>query len=278
MNSMFRSLLVAALLLGTAVGCTRVTAGNVGVLVHQLGGEKGVDAEVVGVGRYWVGWNEELYVFPTFTQNVVYAGEEAVRFNDKDGLTLATNVNASYFIQKGNVASVFQKYRTGVEEISGVVLRREIENAFNAVASTYSADYIYGAGRTMVAQQVTAKVQEQVGKYGVTVEKINMVGEMALPDQVREAINAKIKATQLTIQRQNEVAQVKAEADKARERANGAADAMLTVAKAEAEALDIKGAAVARNSNIIEYTKATRWDGKLPQVTGGVIPMMDINK
>lgn len=278
MKSMFKSLLVAALLLGTAVGCTRVTAGNVGVLVHQLGGEKGVDAEVVGVGRYWVGWNEELYVFPTFTQNVVYAGEEAVRFNDKDGLTLATNVNASYFIQKGNVASVFQKYRTGVEEISGVVLRREIENAFNAVASTYSADYIYGAGRTMVAQQVTAKVQEQVGKYGVTVEKINMVGEMALPDQVREAINAKIKATQLTIQRQNEVAQVKAEADKARERANGQADATLTLAKAEAEALDIKGAAVARNSNIIEYTKATRWNGVLPQVTGGAVPFMEINK
>ena len=53
-------------------GCSKVEAGYVGVKVYLLGGSKGVDSEVVGVGRYWVGWNEELYKFPTFQQTVVW--------------------------------------------------------------------------------------------------------------------------------------------------------------------------------------------------------------
>lgn len=48
--------------------CAKVEAGYVGVRVNLLGGNKGVDSEVLGVGRYWIGWNQELYLFPTFQQ------------------------------------------------------------------------------------------------------------------------------------------------------------------------------------------------------------------
>lgn len=257
---------------------TRVKAGNVGVLVHNFGGQKGVDTEVKGVGRYIIGWNEEMHIFPTFTQNIVYEGENAVRFNDRDGLLLASNVNAAYNIPKSNVSTVFQKYRAGVEEISDVVLRREIEKAFNDVASRYAASVIYGEGRTTFTSEVLQQVQRRVRGYGINVETVNMVGEMALPPAVKQAITAKIQATQLTIQRQNEVAQTIAEANKAREKAKGSADAITTLATAEANALDIKGAALARNPNVIEYTKATRWDGVLPRVTGGTVPFMDVDK
>lgn len=54
--------LFAAILL---VGCDRVEPGNVGIKVNKLGDDKGV-GEVVGVGRYWTGWNTEVYIFPTF--------------------------------------------------------------------------------------------------------------------------------------------------------------------------------------------------------------------
>ncbi|EHX1737757.1 hypothetical protein K3Q14_003866, partial [Shigella boydii] len=40
------------------VGCDRVEPGNVGIKVNKLGDDKGV-GEVVGVGRYWTGWNTE---------------------------------------------------------------------------------------------------------------------------------------------------------------------------------------------------------------------------
>ena len=51
--------------------CAKVEAGYVGVRVNLLGGNKGVDSEVLGVGRYWIGWNQELYLFPTFQQTYI---------------------------------------------------------------------------------------------------------------------------------------------------------------------------------------------------------------
>lgn len=41
------------------VGCDRVEPGNVGIKINKLGDDKGV-GEVVGVGRYWTGWNTEV--------------------------------------------------------------------------------------------------------------------------------------------------------------------------------------------------------------------------
>ena len=62
-------LLLLVLVVGSAVGCSRVPPGYVGVKVNLLGGAKGVDTEELGVGRYFIGPNTELHLFPTFTQN-----------------------------------------------------------------------------------------------------------------------------------------------------------------------------------------------------------------
>lgn len=69
------------------VGCDRVEPGNVGIKVNKLGDDKGV-GEVVGVGRYWTGWNTEVYIFPTFKQMKTY--EDAFNFQMSDGTPSAT--------------------------------------------------------------------------------------------------------------------------------------------------------------------------------------------
>ncbi len=74
--------LFAAILL---VGCDRVEPGNVGIKVNKLGDDKGV-GEVVGVGRYWTGWNTEVYIFPTFKQMKTY--DEPFSFQMSDGTTI----------------------------------------------------------------------------------------------------------------------------------------------------------------------------------------------
>ena len=58
----------------------KVEAGYVGIKVNMLGSDKGVDSEVLGVGRYWIGWNQELFKFPTFQQTVSWTKPE----NDKE--------------------------------------------------------------------------------------------------------------------------------------------------------------------------------------------------
>jgi hypothetical protein len=44
----------------------------VGVKCYLLGKSKGVDAEALGVGRYYIGFQQELYLYPTFVQQYAF--------------------------------------------------------------------------------------------------------------------------------------------------------------------------------------------------------------
>ena len=67
MKNTFRTILVASSLLAMAA-CSKVPVGNVGIKVNLYGSDKGINATELPTGRYWIGVNEELFVFPTFTQ------------------------------------------------------------------------------------------------------------------------------------------------------------------------------------------------------------------
>jgi hypothetical protein len=49
-------------------------------------------------------------------------------------------------------------------------------------------------------------------------------------------------------------------------------------AHADAEAIAIKGKALANNPLVIEYEKVGKWDGGLPQVVGGSTPFINLTK
>lgn len=259
------------------VGCSKVQTGHVGIKVYLLGGSKGVDTEELGPGRYWIGMNEELYVFPTFTQNYVWtAGEdegseadESIGFQTVEGLAVDADVGISYRINPEMVDEIFQKYRRGVDEITDTYLRNMIRDSLVKNASTMRVESVYGSGKTKLIEQVQADVSNQVGKLGIDIEKIYWIGELRLPEQVTNSINAKIQATQMTQQRQNEIAQSVAEADKAIEEARGKAESQLAMARAEAQAIEIKGAALRQNPQLLELSAIEKWNGVLPYVNGG---------
>ncbi len=251
----------------------KVPAGNVGVHVYLLGGEKGVDSVARPVGRHFIGWQQEMYLYPTFTQNYVWTAgndpgseeNESISFQDKQGLEINADVGIAYNVDPAMVTKLFQKYRKGVDEITDSVLRNYVRDALNTEASVLLVEEIYGTGKSGLMDRATARVKQQVEPFGIRIEKIYWIGSMRLPKGVQAALNAKIEATQKAQQRENEVAQAKAEADKAREEARGVADAQLLRAQADAEAIRIKGDALRQNQELVTLTIAERWDGKLPQ-------------
>lgn len=276
--SIFLLALVAAL-----AGCDRVPAGHVGVKVYLLGGDKGVESEELGVGRYWIGFNEELYLFPTFSQNHVWAKaedrDESLSFQTVEGMSVSADVGVTYSIAPDKVSSIFQKYRKGVDEITDVYLRNMVRDALVTVASTRRVDNVYGAGKAEMMKAVEQIVRDQVGPLGINVERVYWVGNLTLPPQVTSALNAKIQATQMAEQRRNEIDQAKAEAQKARETAQGEADAKLIVAEAEAAAIRLKADALRTNSDVASLNAIDKWDGKLPTYMGdGPVPFLQIAK
>lgn len=280
-----KMMLVAGLVAMLALsGCSyqKVEAGNVGVKVYLLGQSKGVDSEVVGVGRYWLTWNEDLYLFPTFTQNYTWTGkgsnrgDQSITFQTNQGLSVNADVGISYRIEPSKVSVVFQKYRKGVDEITDIYLRNMVQDSLNKRAGKLPIESVYGDGKTELIEQVQHDVVAQVQDIGILIEKIYWIGEIRLPPSVKDSLNKKIEATQKAQQRENEVAQAKAEADKAIEEARGVAESKTIVAKAEAEAIRIKGDALRQNQELVQLTIAERWNGQLPTVTGGNTPLLDL--
>lgn len=132
---------IAVLLVLLITGCSKVPSGNVGIKFYLLGGGKGVDTEELGPGRHWIGINEELYLFPTFTQNYTWARvknspDESISFQTDQGLSVNADVGISYAVDPTKVSVLFQKYRKGIEEITDVYLRNMVRDALVQSAST----------------------------------------------------------------------------------------------------------------------------------------------
>jgi regulator of protease activity HflC (stomatin/prohibitin superfamily) len=279
----FRNVALAVLMLGTVAACSTVPAGHVGVKVFLLGGDKGVDSEELGVGRYWIGMNEELYIFPTFMQNYVWtkdpaegsSNDESISFQTADGMTANADVGISYSIDPSKVTQIFQTYRRGVDEITDTFLRNMVRDALVKQASNKPIEYVYGAGKADLMASVQKDVSAQVGSLGIKIDKIYWIGEIRLPPTVIDSINAKNAATQMAQQRQNEVAQAKAEADKKIEDARGTAESILRVADAQAKANKLLAQSL--TPEFVQYQAITKWDGILPKFTGSAaVPFVDV--
>lgn len=273
--------LAAALCMTALAACSKVPAGHVGVKVNLLGSEKGVDTQEVGVGRYWIGMNEELYLFPTFSQNFVWtkgedpgsAGDESISFQTEEGMEVNADIGITYSIDSGKVTDIFQKYRKGIDEITDVYLRNMVRDALVTVAGSRPVESIYGEGKAEIIAEVQQLVVNQVAPYGIKIEKIYWIGAVRLPVAMTAALNAKLQATQMAEQRRNEIEQAKAEAEKARATAQGEADARLIVAKAEAESIRMKADALRENSDVATLNAIEKWNGVMPTFIGGETPM-----
>lgn len=258
------------LLLPILAACSQVEPGHVGVKVYLLGSSKGVDHEVLGVGRYYIGVNEQLYVFPIFTQTHAWTKDategsptdESITFQSKEGLEFNADVGISYHVDPDKVADVFQKYRKGVEEITHTFLRNQVRNAIVSLSSTMTVDDVYGVKKAELLKHAYEKVRDENKDIGIVVEDLYWVGSIRLPLQVKQAIDDKISATQKAIQKENEVASATADANKERERARG-----------EADAIGFVGEALRRNPEVIRLKQLEKWDGKLPVYMGGSGPM-----
>ena len=279
---MRKSLVIPFIALSLLTACSKVPAGHEGVIVHLLGTSKGVDTEVKGPGRYWIGWNDELYIFPTFTQNYTWtknpnegsSQDESISFQTVEGLTVNADIGISYHIEADKVSEVFQKYRKGVDEITNIYLRNMVRNALVTQSSTRPIETVYGSGKADLITAVQKQVEDQVLPLGIVVEQLNWVGDLRLPESVTESINSKIKATQQAQQRENEVASSRAEADKEVAVATGHAKSVLIAAQAEADANKLVAASI--TPVLVEWQTIKTWDGKLPQVSGGATPFINL--
>lgn len=280
----WKKIAALGLVVTALAACSKVPSGHVGVKVYLLGSSKGVDTEELGVGRYWIGMNEELFLFPTYTQNYTWTKapdetgteDESITFQTMEGMSVNADMGISYHINPEKVTDIFQKYRKGVSEITDIYLRNMVRDALVLEASKLPVESVYGPGKAALIEAVQKRVQDQVAEIGIVIEKIYWIGDVRLPPVVVERIDQKNAATQMAQQRQNEVAQAKAEAQKKIEEARGEAESTLLKAKAQAEANRELAASI--TPELVQYRALDKWDGVLPRMTGSnAVPFVNVD-
>jgi len=258
-----KKILACSLLALSISACSKVPAGYVGVKVNLLGNSKGVETEELGVGRYWIGINEELYLFPTFTQTYNWTlgstegskNDESISFQSKQGMPCNVDIGISYSLEKDKINLLFQKYREGIGEITDKYLRNIVRDTIVSKASKMEVQEI-NENKTELLDAVENEVREQMKPLGIIIEKISYLGNIRFPESVVESINEKIKQTQKAQQRENEVREEKAK---------------LEIAKLKAEQDRVRGMALKNNPALVEKKKLEvqqewiqKWDGVLP--------------
>lgn len=266
--------------------CNRVPAGYRGVIVNLYGNDKGVSEQSVGVGRYYLGWNKELYLFPTFLQNRAWSKAQAITMQTSEGLTITTDAGITYQIQPENIVKVFTKYRLGIKEITDTFLHNMVRDAMNEVASRMTVDEIYGIKKEEFIRDVNEIVVNDALLNGINVDKIYLIGSFVLPPSVMNSINTKIEASQNAVKVQNEIATSRAEAQKTIVDAEAAARRAVIQAEANAKQITLNAESQAKANKIlaeslskefVQYQAILKWNGELPRMTtNGAMPFINV--
>ena len=266
-----------AVLAVSLTACDRVPAGYRGVIVNLYGSDKGVSEESVGVGRYYLGWNTEIYLFPTFLQNRSWTEGQAITMQTSEGLTITTDAGITYQIEPDNIVKVFTKYRLGIDEITDTFLHNMVRDAMNEVASRMTVDQIYGLKKEEFITGVNKIVIKEAANNGINVDKIYLIGSFVLPPSVMNSINTKIEASQNAVKVENEIATSRAEAQKTIVDAKAAAERIIINAESQAKANKILADSLTQE--FVSYQAILKWNGQLPTTNaGGALPFINVGE
>ncbi len=295
MKKWLMMLLVMFIFVGVLTGCSKVDQGYEAAKINTLGSDKG---EIQVLGQGWQTYNAfkyDLIQNPTFVQEYVWTSsvdegsenDESITFQSSNALDFSADVGISFALKTGMTGKLYQKYHKTIQDMIDTNLRNTVRDAFNRKASQRSAEQIYGKGKVEFINEVYLDVKDFWKDY-LDIKKIYLIGKLDPPDQIKDAINKKIQANQKALQRQNEVKEATAAANKVIETQRGvskskriAADAeayeTLTLAESKAKSIKLVNAQLAKSPKYINYIKANRWDGKLPVYMGGGTPVPFIN-
>ncbi len=284
------------------LGCsatTRVDAGHVGIRVKLAGSDRGVQDMPVVTG--WVFYNpltEQIVLFPTSVQNVVWTAsihegqpvDESMTFSSNEGVNVNADIGLSFHIEPTLAPKLYGRFRLNdLAKLADGYMRQAVREAFNDVGSRAPVQDIYGAGKSKMLANVTQECRDIFGKDGIVIDQLTINGALRLPQNVADAINRAMEATQNAFQSRNRVAQVEAEATQAITQAHGGAEAARQKAEGDADALLIRARAEAQANEIIrlsmtpavlQYRALEHWDGKLPEYNAGQLPLLtfDVTK
>ncbi len=289
------ALVVAVLGLLMTCGTTRIGPGYVGIRVNLAGSTRGVEAAPAVTGwQFYNRWLTAIYEYPTFVQTAVWTredtrqspGNEEISFNSKEGMQITGDISLSYQLVADKVPAFFVEYRTDdLTTFTHGYLHNVARDLFNEVAGKYGVEEIYGPRKEEFTNEVRKRLNDRVNPKGVVIDQFGFIGAPRIPENVREALNAKVQATQDAMRAENQLREAQANARIAAakaeglklatiQEAEGERQSKILRAQGEAEANRVLAASITQN--LLEWRRleisqqqVARWKGEVPQVQTG---------
>ena len=153
-----------------------------------------------------------------------------------------------------------------------------IDPAFNDFVKEVVPTYPIGEilpKREEIRKRAMLKLGDNLNRYHIIVDDIYFANIRFSPEYER-AIEAKQVAQQQVETQRQVLAQREIEAQQKVATAKGEAESILVVATGQAKANDALSRSI--SPILVQYKGIEKWNGILPQVSGGVVPFLDLGK
>jgi regulator of protease activity HflC (stomatin/prohibitin superfamily) len=273
---------LAVMVIAVMAFVVNVDPGHVGVRINKCSGG-GVDDVPLGIGYHWQGPCTDVTKYPTYQQTMVLARaategtehDESITVTSSEGLPINVDASMSFTLEEARVPHIYKKFRRDLEHIQSSFMRQTIREALQETFARYTAQQLYSDKRETARAEVQGALTKKFVEDGFNITQFTL-NETRVPDAVTQAINAKVAMIQEAQRAEQEVRKTEALAKQKITAAEGEATARKL--RADADAYANERIAKSLTPALVEYMKVTKWDGKLPEVTGGNTPFINLNK
>jgi regulator of protease activity HflC (stomatin/prohibitin superfamily) len=273
-------LVLALVLLPTMV--TYVNPGYVGIVIHRAGG--GVDKTPLGPGLHMKNpLTTGIVEYPVFMQTLVLTKNSSegsvlndeINVNSKEGQPISLDVSMSFELDQDKAPGLYTTFRRDIQSIQHGYVKQSIRQALQEVIGNEEIAAVIGPKKAEAVNQTQALLSQRLAQYGIVVKQFT-INELRAPQAVIEAINQKNVMQQQSLTAQNELQKNTFQAQGDSIKAAGQATAILSLAESQAKANELLSRSI--TPNLVQYEMAKRWDGKMPQVSGSVMPLLQLGK
>jgi len=171
----------------------------------------------------------QQYVMVHQSNEGAVQGDDSITVVSKDDVSLPVDLTINYSVDPGHANELFRPVGS-VDNLKGIVIRPAARSAVPAVFARYDADQAATTSRDALAAAIGERLRPQLVFHGVLLDAVQ-IRAIQLPDSLLKAAQDKLTAQQQVAQAQFTQQQATVDAQTARIRAQGQADANTILAK-----------------------------------------------
>ncbi|MEQ1555404.1 MAG: prohibitin family protein [Gallionella sp.] len=187
----------------------------------------------------------------------------------KDMQQVHIKIALNFHLIPDRVAETYQAIGN-LNTVGDRIIIPAVQEAVKATTAKYTAEELISK-RAEVRDMISAALKERMTRHGIAIDEFSIVNFQFSPS-FNQAIEAKTTAEQLKLKAERDLQRIEVEARQ-----------KVTSAKAEAESLSLQRQQVTPEMIKLREVENQRlalekWDGHLPNVTGGTIPFINVTK